>query len=190
MGKIYLDSDRDANMRLRHCVLFYQGEPVFVKDCGANRALVCNLLTGEDHTVDTQELASSSQVTLGNVPVGDGYINCERKATRRYKHGLCIDNIHARDMPFEADVDVLDLMSRSVGEAITGQYRTCVEAIQAVLSGAARAVPFSKDFGVANVQGVPTLLYKNKQVGIVEDEEVTIFSKFFYLKERLLSHLN
>lgn len=188
MGKIYLDSDRDANMRLRHCILFYEGQPVFVRDCGMSRALVSNLVTGEDSTVETQLLASSPQAVLGNVEVGDSYVNCERKATRRYKHGLCIDNLMVRDMPFEVREE-FELVSFVVGRALSRQYKNYTEAVSSVLSGASRAVPFSQDFGVANIDGVPSVCYKDKVVGIAEEDELTVFPKFFYLKERLLSHL-
>lgn len=190
MCKLIIESDRDAESRLNSSVVSYEGRPVFVVTATAKRCVVTPLGEDEDSyfTVKTTDL-DLTPVPVGNVILGNYYVNVQRAPVRRWKQGLDRGSMSYGNMPWRVDTDIR-VNSHQVKNAIINSYPTVAEALEMVLDGRRIAVPFSRNYGFGMVDDVPHLLWKDKTIGVFGKGQIDIFRKFFYLKENLLGVLN
>lgn len=183
-------SDRDAAMRLDNTVVNYKGVPVYVLSAKKGRTLICDMDGGRERQVKTENL-DITPVKIGNVQIGGRHVYVQRSPIRRWKQGLHRESLIVGRMPFEQDiVPRLNLMSVEVLNAIIGNFGDVKENMSKVIKGQFESCALNRHWAVANVKGVPRLMYKDKMVGFVEGEEIIISKKWFFLKEDLLEVLN
>ena len=185
MTKLALDTDHDAEMRLNNSVVSYNRQPVLVVASGVRFCNIIHLITKEKELVELKELCLFP-VSVGNVQLGNKYYYCERAPKRRYKQGLTGDNLICYEMPWGEQF--VSYKGKEVGYAIINSYPSLDECL-AITAGESRA--FSKTLGVyRDRDGGTYLMYKDKQIGMFEKDELTIFKKYFFCKEFIMEVLN
>ena len=185
MTKLSLDTNHDAEMRLNNSVVSYNWQPVLVTEAGVRYCNVVNTITREEERVKTQDLCLFP-VSVGNVHIGNKYYYCERAPKRRYKQGLTGDNLVCYEMPWGEQF--ISFKSKEVGNAIINSFPSLDDCL-AITAGESRA--FSKTLGIyRDRDGGTYLMYKDKQIGMFEKDELTIFKKYFFCKEFIMEVLN
>ncbi len=137
--------------------------------------------------VKTEDL-DLEPLQVGNIQTGGSYLYVQRMPVRRYKQGLCRDNSKRGEMPWETRD--WSLNSEATLACLVDNYPTISDAIERVSGHHCTSVAFSKRWGIGAVKGLPYLFYKDKAVGMVDDEDVVLYGKYFFLKENLLGVLN
>jgi hypothetical protein len=189
MCELVFTSDRDAAMRLNGTVVMFEGEPVYVAKAGIRKTAICPL--GENDTIDvpTNEL-DLKPILIGNVQIGGSHMYIQRSPTRRWKQGLHRENIEIGNMPEEIPNKRVDLNKNNVRNAIINNFGDVIENIKKVLDGRNVSSALNRHWAVANIKGIYRLMYKDNLVGFVDEGEVVISKKYFFLKEDLLEVLN
>lgn len=192
------ESDRDVELRLKGSVVMYDKRPVLIADVmGKGVVRAVDILADEGKTVKVTDL-DLAPAKLGYVIGDDGelYYACRRPA-RKFKQGLTRENLFT----FEAlnkpdDKKLVEMMrqgsrphfnpgSTYVARAIMGQYPSLEEAFSKVREGKRKAMPFSREWAVADKDNELCLLFRGDVVGYVGDKSVKLLPECFYLKESL-----
>lgn len=192
MCKLVFERDQDAAMRLNGCVVMYAGEPVYVMEAGKKNSLVCDLDEKEQVKVATNDL-DLSPVLIGNVQMGNHHIYLQRIPIRRWKQGLHRENLDIGKTLF-AKLNIpmprIDVCTKAFKKAIKGEFGKPMDVMRKVMNGDILSGAINRHWAVAKINGVDRLFYKDQLVGFVDDGEITISKKYFFLKEDLLGVLN
>lgn len=180
---MYYESANDVQLRLRHSVVRFGGQPVVVEEVGGKEMVgITNILTGERLTANVSKL-DLTPVPLGYMLHGKSLYYVMRKPTRKYKQGLCGENVMFKLV--SGDEVPVSYCGKSIGKTIAGDYPSIEEAFNLVRKGKAKAIPFSREWAVAEREDELCILYRGETVGFVGDTFVSILPERAYLKESL-----
>ena len=180
---MYYESANDVQLRLRHSVVRFENQPVVVEEVGGKEVVgVTNILTGERFTASVKKL-DLTPVPLGYMSAGKSLFYVMRKPTRKYKQGLCGENVMFKLVSGE-NIPV-SYCGKHIGNTIVGNYPDIGAAFSQVRNGKAKAVPFSREWAVAEREDELCILYRGETVGFVGDTFVSILPERAYLKESL-----
>lgn len=188
MLKMFIEP-RDVSLRIRHSVVMHEGVPMYIRDTGDSDS-IANPVCGGDAVRISNEGIDLTPITIGNVQQGLHYVSTSRCPARQVKQGLSSNNLKVREMPWEHGSRI-EVNTEAVGNAIINHYPTYTQCIKSVYSGSYTSRAFSREWGIG-VDGdeIVKLFYKNTPVGIAFEEELTLFRKYHYLKEKLMGVLN
>ncbi len=184
------ESDGDVKTRLHNTVVVSEGRPCLVISVENRHEVIVQDLENGNHTrVKVVDLdLDPSHAPLGYV-INDGEVMLAmRKPTRRYKQGLCGDNLVVQgvlDKGAERRLGRLHYASRAIGRTMLGKYPSIEVAFQKTRRGEDRIVPFHRDWAVANHDDELCLVFRGEVVGYVLDESIKLLPERFYLKESL-----
>jgi hypothetical protein len=179
---------RDVSLRLRHSVVMHEGVPMYIRDCDESNSIASPVCGGDAVRISNKDI-DLTPLTIGNVQVGNYYVSTSRAPSRQVKQGLSTNNLKVREMPWEHDGRV-EVNSHMVGNAIINRYPSYLECVRSVTNGAYISRAFSKEWGIGLDEDIVKIFYKNTPVGVPFEEDLTIFRKYHYLKEKLLGVLN
>lgn len=194
------ESDRDIELRLKGSVVMYDKRPVLIADVLGNGIVrAVDILADEGKTVKVVDLdLSPSSAKLGYV-IGEGgeLYYASRRPARKFKQGLTRENLftfEAMNKPNDKDMAALIRQggrphfnpgSTHVARTIMGQYPSLEKAFTDVRAGKRKAMPFSREWAVADKDHELCLLFRGDVVGYVGDNSVKLLPEYFYLKESL-----
>lgn len=194
------ESSRDVELRLKGSVVMLNKRPVFVQDViGEDRVRVTDILSDENKDVKVSALdLSPSSMSLGYVLAEGKLFFAQRRPTRKFKQGLTKENIFtfdALDKPDDkAMADILrgaglrphiNPFSAAFARSLLGEYPDVGTAFRKVRSGESKALPFSREWAVADKDDELCLLFRGDVVGYVGNDSVKLNREHFYLKESL-----
>lgn len=170
----------DMQMRVCGGVAMARGEPVMLLKYDGRLFTGRSLFGGEVKLM--KEEVDLTPVSTGNVTVGNTYVYTSRIPHRKYKQTLSSDAIHQHKMPFEVAGEV---GAEGMLQPITNRYPKLNQALFAVANKLAKAMPFSREWGVCNKDGVIVLCYRDMAVGVVGKESIKLYADKFYLEQLL-----
>ena len=170
----------DINMRRVNGFVIVRGEPVLLI------VYVFIHLMGETlHGIAMKRIkleeVDIDPVHTGNVFTGDSYVYTSRMPQRKYKQSLANESLVCHGMPFPCERVHVSRMF----QPILNQYKSFPEVLKLVVDGAAKAMPFHRDWGLYKDGRSIKLCYKDMEVGIVKREVVQLLPEKFYLKQGL-----
>ena len=191
MCKLKFRSDRDASMRLTGSIVMYKGKPVHVLEATVKKCLVVLVGKGDELRVNTDDL-DLTPVQIGNIQIGAECLYVQRMPIRRWKQGLHRENLRVSSGPSSRRIPGMhiNMTDKDMLNAIINKFGDAQENMAKVLSGQWASAALNRHWSVHNHKGIPRLMYKDKLVGFVDEGEITITKKFFFLKEDLLGVLN
>lgn len=193
------DNVNDAAMRVKHSVIHYKKEPIYINDIFDNDkhviyASFINLIT---HVERKRVLLNSkhfdwSAFKLGYVNSDNlGAIYVERQAVRKYKSGLYVGNVRVFDPDgeqFDAIPDDL-LYSNALGRTITNVFPSMDAALAEVnKKDGLSCVAFDRHFALYRDElGVIKLLFRNKAIGWLNEDKglIRLGDAFIHMREEL-----
>lgn len=175
----------DINMRLVNGVVMARGEAVMLTEYDGTY-LYGETLYGVPMKRIKLEEVDITPVPTGNVFTGDSYTHTSRMPQRKYKQSLSNESLVCHDMPFPSERIFLDRLL----QPITNQYRGFTDVLKLVVSGAARAMPFHRDWGVYRDGRVYKLCYKDMEVGKIKRNSIELLPEKFYLEQALMEVLD
>lgn len=193
---MYYETERDVELRLRHSLVMWEKRPVIVQAAESkDKVIVEDMLTGRNSSVRIEALnLSPDAAKLGYViddRTGRVFFSM-RKPIRKYKQGLTQENFfafNALEKPserlFGQGRSEVSPFSKGVAKTILGTFPDIGEAFQAVRSGGAKIMPFSREWAVGEKEDELCLMYRGDVVGYVGDQSVKLLPERFYLQEVL-----
>lgn len=193
---MYYETERDVELRLRHSLVMWEKRPVIVQAAESkDKVIVEDMLTGRNSSVRIESLnLSPDAAKLGYViddRTGRVFFSM-RKPIRKYKQGLTQENFfafNALEKPserlFGQGRSEVSPFSKGVAKTILGTFPDIGEAFQAVRSGGAKIMPFSREWAVGEKEDELCLMYRGDVVGYVGDQSVKLLPERFYLQEVL-----
>jgi len=121
-------------------------------------------------------------VPLGYVNKRDGARYVRRIPRRRWKQGLSRDSVQGR-------IYEKDLRSKALGNCVLGRYPSLDTALE-LLNSCRTSVAFHRHWAVQVGIVSPSLLYKEKNVGIIENGILRLVPDYEYLTESLEEIVN
>ena len=170
----------DINMRLVNGVVMARGEPVLLTEYDGTH-LYGETLYGIPMSRIKLEEVDIDPVHTGNVFTGDSYVYTSRMPQRKYKQSLANESLVCHEMPFPCE----RVTARRMFQPILNQYKSFPEVLKLVVDGAAKAMPFHRDWGLYKDGRSIKLCYKDMEVGVVRREVVQLIPEKFYLEQSL-----
>lgn len=170
----------DINMRLVNGVVMARGEPVLLTEYDGTH-LYGETLHGIPMNRIKLEEVDIDPVHTGNVFTGDSYVYTSRMPQRKYKQSLSNESLVCHGMPFPCE----RVTARRMFQPILNQYKSFPEVLKLVVDGAAKAMPFNRDWGLYKDGRSIKLCYKDMEVGVVRREVVQLIPEKFYLEQAL-----
>lgn len=177
----------DVNMRLVNGVVMARGEPVLLTEYDGTH-LYGETLYGIPMKRIKLEEVDIDPVHTGNVFTGDSYVYTSRMPQRKYKQSLANESLVCHEMPFISQH--VHVWPKGVMQPILNQYKSFTEVLKLVVDGAAKAMPFHRDWGLYKDGRSIKLCYKDMEVGVVRREVVQLIPEKFYLEQVLVEVLN
>ena len=170
----------DINMRLVNGVVMARGEPVLLTEYDGTHLHGETLYGIPMNSIKLEEV-DITPVPTGNVFTGDGYVHTSRMPQRKYKQSLANESLVCHDMPFNCE----NVSIARLSQPILNQYKGFPEVLKLVVDGAAKAMPFHRDWGLYKDGRSIKLCYKDMEVGVVRREVVQLIPEKFYLEQAL-----
>lgn len=197
---------REANDRLKGCMIFYQGRPHIVQQATDNRRgppVTLHLspcFRGDwdglyiQVPLDSRDLNYTS-MKLGYVNDGREAVYLMRRPVRRYRQGINGENLTSSLYRFNPEViyhtfaaNRLSNLSREVAANLSGVYPAYEAAVEAVIEGDAWSRAFTRELAVEGDRlGFLTLCYKGERVAAKfrEDANFRLPKRYHFLAETL-----
>lgn len=194
------ESNRDIELRLKGSVVMFNKRPVIVQDVvGDNLVRITDIISDQNMDVKVGALdLSPSSMPLGYVLSEGKLFFAQRRPTRKFKQGLTRDNIFTFDALEKPNDKEMALIVRGAGmrphvnpfsasfaRAVLGEYPDVGTAFNKVREGKVKALPFSREWAVADKDDELCLLFRGDVVGYVGNDSVKLNREHFYLKESL-----
>lgn len=194
------ESDKDIELRLNGSVVMYNKRPVLVQGVLGNGIVrITDTINDQSGDVKVTELdLNPSSMKLGYVLAEGKLFFAQRRPVRKFKQGLTRENLFVFDaLDKPNDKDMIGIMrggggrphihpgSASFARAILGEYPDVGTAFTKVREGKAKALPFSREWAVADKDDELCLLFRGDVVGYVGKDSVKLNREHFYLKESL-----
>lgn len=194
------ESDKDIELRLNGSVVMYKQRPVLVQGVMGNGVVrVTDIIADTNADVKVGELdLDPSSMKLGYVLAEGKLFFAQRRPVRKFKQGLTRDNLFVFDaLEKPNDKDMIGIMrggggrphihpgSAAFARSILGEYPDVGTAFTKVREGKAKALPFSREWAVADKDDELCLLFRGDVVGYVGANSVKLNREHFYLKESL-----
>ena len=167
-------SINDANQRLKHSMIVYEGRALYVKSCPLRDVADCLDILSETNATIPICLSSIRPPRLGYVETPDGVTYVYRKPARRIRQGVSQDTI-----TFGGRREVR-ISSKPFAMMLLGRYATFEEALKTN-----KPTAFDYDWAVCGKRRI--LFYKGVRVGTVgaDSKELSLSDEYTYLKESL-----
>lgn len=194
------ESDKDIELRLNGSVVMYEKRPVLVQGVmGKGVVRITDIISDQNKDVKVSSLdLSPSSMPLGYVLSEGKLFFAQRRPVRKFKQGLTRDNMFVFDaLEKPNDKEMLAIIrgggmrpnihpaSATFARAILGEYPDVGTAFSTVRAGKAKALPFSREWAVADKDDELCLLFRGDVVGYVGANSVKLNREHFYLKEAL-----
>ena len=181
---MYEDDVDYASRRLNSTLVrLLDGSPFFIDGTFRNSDGMLSH-TGVNMTTEEPERVLHSSLNLEPVPLGflnlsSGTVYTCRKPLRRdWRQGLAISNVHVY-----GSLRIGELKFKLFNQPILKQYPSFEKAVEKL--GKKKAVAFSRDFALKLQGTVPTLYFKQYEVGILQDATPVLNTNKFFLQEHL-----
>lgn len=192
------DNVNDASMRVRHSVIHYKKEPVYITDIYENDesilyASYTNLITRAERNKvllnskhfdwTAFKLGYVNSANLGALYVG-------RRAARKYKAGLSQGNVTILGPDGEGHINIPEdlLYSSALGKTINGTYPALTAALKQVQDKESNCIAFDRRFAFYRDKiGIIKLLFKNKAIGWLNEDKglIRLGDGFDHMREEL-----
>lgn len=170
----------DINMRLVNGVVMARGEAVILTEYDGSHLHGETLYGIPMHRIKLEEV-DITPVPTGNVFTGDSYVHTSRMPQRKYKQSLANESLVCHAMPFNHE----NVSVARLSQPILNQYKSFTDVLKLVVDGAAKAMPFHRDWGLYKDGRSIKLCYKDMEVGVVKREVVQLLPEKFYLEQVL-----
>ena len=180
----------DIDLIFGKCVIFYKNKPIFIEQILPNYEVsVRDLLTQKRFNIKFNLKDFSNPVRrIGFININKSVVYCYRTPVRKFKAGLCDNNIRINLMdveyPFgreQTRAKIKSLYFQELGEALVNSYPTFREAIELINLGYC-AVAFDKQFAIDNRTNV---WYKTQIVGNSYGNKIIFHPEMSYLRPLL-----
>ena len=205
---IKYENAEDAKMRLRHTVVLYKGEPVYINDVqrgngdddGPLRVYMTALpVTGKAPVPQEEGVAGQQRKFISSkhfdiAPFRMGYVNdpkygayyCSRLPNRVQKQGLCNENFKAVTNAGAPIAFATFTACKDVPAMVANNYPSFERC--ATLLAKCSSMAFHRDFALMRDKDLPDLIFlyhKAQKVGMFMRDQITLGPKFQCLKESL-----
>lgn len=168
----------DINARSLGGIVVINNVPHLVETWNKDTGYFLRNLHDERRSYSTKKL-EMEEVALGNVQMGKSYGYVARIPHRKWKQTITFDNSKVLAMPFGCSG------VRELKDLYQSTYPKIDVALRKVVDKELLACCFHKEFGFFSRDGNIYLAYRNKEVGVVKNDAVSLYEKKFYLKEML-----
>jgi hypothetical protein len=198
-ARCQFDNLNDIHTKFVSTIIYYDGVPMYVKDCGCVQSkenpevwtyhLVVSGITGCIKSIDLNNDPNLSyrDYAIGYANSSEAAIWWYRRAVRQWRQGLRRDQLSWHSH-YSGYVNDDFTFSKSIVMMLSNSYPTILSAEEILRTEKRKIVAFHKDFALQPnaIRGDFTLEYRGKPVGFTQNlKDFKLVDNYSYLTEHL-----